>query len=122
MHATLRPNAVCHVACCRQPSLSMEVVQPPLRCQATAQRPVRCQAAATESAPFPLPEAVVEQPELDSNVRWLDLAQPVDEDMVDRLAEGFMQQPMQTRKTQAGPNAEVSKQSPCRCSNPRQAA
>lgn len=64
----------------------------------------------------------MEQPELDSNVRWLDLAQPVDEDMVDRLAEGFVQQPMQTRKTQAGPNAEVSKQSPCRCSNPRQAA
>ena len=64
----------------------------------------------------------MEQPELDSNVRWLDLAQPVDEDLIDRLAEGFAQQPMQTRKTQAGPNAEVRKPSPCTCRNPWRAA
>ena len=140
VQASLQTTDVCHAACCRQPSLAKEVSQPPLRCQAAAQRPVRCQAAATERAPFPLPEAVVEQPELDSNVRWLDLAQPVDKDLIDRLAEGFAQQPMQTRKTQAGPNAEVSEQSPAdaetpasnlaelhtqslyKCRNPRQAA
>ena len=113
MHASLQPIAVCHVACRRQPFHTKEVAQPPLRCQATAQRPGRCQAAATQSASFPLPEAVVEQPELDSNVRWLDLAQPVDQGMIDRLAEGFAQQPMQTRKTQAGSNAEVSEHRPC---------
>ena len=117
VQASLQPIAICHAACCRQLSPAKEVVQPPSRCQAAAQRPVRCQAAAMERAPFPLPEAVVGQSELDSNVRWLDLAQPVDEDLIDRLAEGFAQQPMQTRKTQAGPNAEVSEQSLCRCRN-----